>query len=111
MYPGAQWHRCLGLDGGHTDTHSASWLQGRPEQGWAAQLPSPCREVTRGSAGDRRLMRVLCRYVDNIYRVFSKGRNEVGPSKSLIFWTFSDVLGIFRPFNMGDFSFWYFWDI
>ena len=66
VYPGAQWHRCLGLDGGHTDTHSASWLQGRPEQGWAAQLPRPCREVTRGSAGDRRLMRVLCRYVDNI---------------------------------------------
>ena len=54
-------------------------------------------------------------YVDNhfsgTYRVFSKGRNEVGPSKSLIFWTFSDVLGFFRPFNMGDFSFWYFWDI
>ena len=30
-----------------------------------------------------------------IYRVFSKGRNEVGPSKSLIFWTFSDVLDFF----------------
>ena len=29
------------------------------------------------------------------YRVFSKGRNEVGPSKSLIFWTFSDVLDFF----------------
>ena len=29
------------------------------------------------------------------YRVFSKGRNEVGPSKSLIFWTFSDVLEFF----------------
>ena len=46
----------------------------------------------------------------NIYRVFSKGRNEVGPSKSLIFWTFSDVLGFFRSLNMGDFSFWYFLD-
>ena len=45
------------------------------------------------------------------YRVFSKGRNEVDPTKSLIFGTFSDVLGFFRPFNMGDFSFWYFWDI
>ena len=45
------------------------------------------------------------------YRVFSKGRNAVGPSKSLIFWTFPGVLGFFRPFNMGDFSFWYFWDI
>ena len=29
------------------------------------------------------------------YRVFSKGRNAVGPSKSLIFWTFSDILDIF----------------
>ena len=46
-----------------------------------------------------------------VYRVFSKGRNEVGPSKSLIFWTFSDVLDFFWPFNMGDFSFWYFWVI
>ena len=45
------------------------------------------------------------------YRVFSKGRNEVGPSKSLIFWTFSDVLDFFWLFNMGDFSFWYFWVI
>ena len=46
-----------------------------------------------------------------IYRVFSKGRNAVCPSKSLIFWSFPDVLGFFLPFNMGDFSFWYFWDI
>ena len=46
-----------------------------------------------------------------IYRVFSKGRNAVGPSKSLIFWTFYDVLGFFRSFKMGDFSFWYFWNI
>ena len=61
VYPGAQWHRCLGRVGGHTDTHSASWLQGRPEQGCEPQLPRPWREVTRGSAGDRRLMRVLCR--------------------------------------------------
>ena len=45
------------------------------------------------------------------YRVFSKGRNVVGPSKSLIFWTFSDVLDFFWPFNMGDFSFWYIWVI
>ena len=45
------------------------------------------------------------------YRVFSKGRKEVGPSKSIIFGTFSDVLGFFRPFKMGDFSFWYFWVI
>ena len=45
------------------------------------------------------------------YRVFSKGRNEVGSSKSLIFWTFSDVLDFFWLFNMGDFSFWYFWVI
>ena len=29
------------------------------------------------------------------YWVFSKGRNEVGPSKSPIFWTFSDVLDFF----------------
>ena len=29
------------------------------------------------------------------YRVFSKGRNAVGPSKSLIFWTFPDVLAFF----------------
>ena len=43
--------------------------------------------------------------------VFSKGRNAVGPSKSLIFWTFSEVLDFFWPFNMGDFSFWYFWVI
>ena len=28
-------------------------------------------------------------------RVFSKGRNAVCPSKSLIFWTFPDVLGFF----------------
>ncbi len=27
------------------------------------------------------------------YRVFSKGRNAVGPFKSLIFWTFPGVLG------------------
>ena len=57
----------------------------------------------------------VSRFVDRskcvIYRVFAKGRNEVGPSKSLIFWTFSDVLGFFRPFNIGDFSLWYFWDI
>ena len=53
----------------------------------------------------------LVRWVDTTYRVFSKGRNAVGPSKSLIFWTFPGVLGFFRPFNMGDFSFWYFWDI
>ena len=46
-----------------------------------------------------------------MYRVFSKARNAVGPSKSLIFWTFPGVLGFFRPFDMGDFSFWYFWDI
>ena len=46
-----------------------------------------------------------------IYRVFSKGRNVVGPFKSLIFWTFSDVLDFFWPFNMGDFSFWYIWVI
>ena len=31
----------------------------------------------------------------DIYRVFSKGRNAVCPSKSLIFWTFPDVLGFF----------------
>ena len=49
-------------------------------------------------------------YLD-IYRVFSKGRIEVGPSKSLISWTFPDVLYFIWPFNMGDFSFWYFWDI
>ena len=30
-----------------------------------------------------------------VYRVFSKGRNVVGPSKSLIFRTFSDVLDFF----------------
>ena len=47
----------------------------------------------------------------SLYRVFSKARNAVGPSKSLIFWTFPGVLGLFRPFNMGDFSFWYFWDM
>ena len=29
------------------------------------------------------------------YRVFAEGRIEVGPSKSLIFWTFPDVLGFF----------------
>ena len=40
-----------------------------------------------------------------IYRVFSKGWIEVGPPKSLIFWTFPGVLGFFWPFNMGDFSF------
>ena len=45
------------------------------------------------------------------YRVFSKGWNSPTPSKSLIFWTFPVVLGFFRPSNMGDFSFWYFWDI
>ena len=31
----------------------------------------------------------------NKYRVFSKGRNGVGTSRSLISWTFSDVLDIF----------------
>ena len=46
-----------------------------------------------------------------LYRVFSKGRIDVGPPKSLIFWTFPGVLGFFWPFNMGDFSFWYFWGI
>ena len=46
-----------------------------------------------------------------IYRVFSKGRNGEGASKSLIFGTFPDVLGFLWPFNMGDFSFWYFGDI
>ena len=46
-----------------------------------------------------------------IYRVFSKGRIDIGPPKSLIFWTFPGVLGFFWPFNMGDFSFWYFWGI
>ena len=46
-----------------------------------------------------------------IYRVFSKGRNGVGASKSLIFGTFPDVLGFLWSFNMGNFSFWYFGDI
>ena len=35
------------------------------------------------------------KYIMHIYRVFSKGQNEVGPSKSLIFWTFYDVLDFF----------------
>ena len=30
-----------------------------------------------------------------MYRVFAKGRCKVGPSKSLIFGTFPDVLGFF----------------
>ena len=55
-------------------------------------------------------LQVLSHFLPH-YRVFSKGRNAVGPSKSLIFGTFSDILDIFLPFNMGDFSFWYFWDI
>ena len=38
---------------------------------------------------------VLYMIQDILYRVFSKGRNAVGPSKSLIFWTFSDILDIF----------------
>ena len=29
------------------------------------------------------------------YRVFSKGRIDIGPPKSLIFWTFPGVLGFF----------------
>ena len=49
--------------------------------------------------------------IRNVYRVFSKGRNGVGAFKSLIFRTFPDVLGFLLPFNMGDYSFWYFWDI
>ena len=60
------------------------------------------------------MMNIVAKVLANkgeVYRVFSKGQNEVGPSKSLIFWTFSDVLDFFWPFNMGDFSFWYFWDI
>ena len=36
------------------------------------------------------------------YWVFAKGRIKVDPSKSIIFWTFPDVL-VFLPFNMGDF--------
>ena len=35
--------------------------------------------------------------------MFSKGRNEVGPSKSLIFWTFSDVLNFFLTIQYGRF--------
>ena len=35
-----------------------------------------------------KLSRQYLDYLHNIYRVFSKGRNAVGPSKSLIFWTF-----------------------
>ena len=39
----------------------------------------------------------------SLYRVFSKGRSEVGPSKSLIFWTFSDVLDFFLTIQYGRF--------
>ena len=37
------------------------------------------------------------------YRVFSKGRKEVGPSKSIIFGTFSDVLDFFLTIQYGRF--------
>ena len=44
-----------------------------------------------------------------MYRVFSKARNAVGPSKSLIFWTFPGVLAfldhlIWAIFHSGTFG-------